>query len=152
MYTVLTSCDIVSKRNCVPSLQKSVSKRAAQNGVVTYASYFTPDTNIRQTAFEVGILDTLVAILAGLVIFPAVFSVGIEPDAGPSLVFITLPSVFSSMPLSQLWSSIFFLLLVIAALTSTISLHEATTAYLAEEWNLPRKHQMLAVYLLRSPI
>ncbi|MBO5686106.1 MAG: sodium-dependent transporter [Alistipes sp.] len=108
--------------------------------MITYASYFTPDTNIRQTAFEVGILDTLVAILAGLVIFPAVFSVGIEPNAGPSLVFITLPSVFSSLPLSQLWSSIFFLLLVIAALTSTISLHEAATAYLTEEWNLPRKH------------
>ena len=108
--------------------------------MITYASYFTPNTNIRQTAFEVGILDTLVAVLAGLVIFPAVFSVGIEPDAGPSLVFITLPSVFSSMPFSQLWSSIFFLLLVIAALTSTISLHEAATAYLNEEWNLSRKH------------
>ena len=108
--------------------------------MITYASYFTPSTNIRQTAFEVGILDTLVAFLAGLVIFPAVFSVGIKPDAGPSLVFITLPSVFSSMPLSQLWSSIFFLLLVIAALTSTISLHEAVTAYVTEEWNLPRKH------------
>ena len=59
--------------------------------MVTYASYFKPDTNLRHTALNVTILDTLVAILAGVVIFPAVFSVGIEPSSGPSLVFITLP-------------------------------------------------------------
>ena len=104
--------------------------------MVTYASYFKPDTNLRHTALNVTILDTLVAILAGVVIFPAVFSVGIEPSSGPSLVFITLPSIFNDMPLSMVWSSVFFLLLVVAALTSTISLHEVVTVYLHEEWHL----------------
>lgn len=108
--------------------------------MITYASYFTPKTRIMQTALHVTILDTIVALLAGLMIFPAVFSAGIEPDSGPSLVFITLPVIFSSMPMSVLWSTIFFLLLVIAALTSTISLHEAATAYLHEEWAMSRRN------------
>ena len=107
--------------------------------MVTYASYFKPDTNLRHTALNVTILDTLVAVLAGVVIFPAVFSVGIEPSSGPSLVFITLPGIFNSMPLSMVWSSVFFLLLVVAALTSTISLHEVITAYLHEEWHMSRR-------------
>ena len=79
------------------------------------------------------------AVLAGLVIFPAVFSVGIEPTAGPSLVFVTLPAIFNTLPLSMVWSTIFFLLLVIAALTSTISLHEVLTVYVQEEWRLSRR-------------
>lgn len=107
--------------------------------MVTYASYFKPDTNLRHTALSVTVLDTLVAILAGMVIFPAVFSAGIEPTSGPSLVFITLPGIFNTMPLSMVWSAVFFLLLVIAALTSTISLHEVITAYLHEEWHLSRR-------------
>lgn len=107
--------------------------------MVTYASYFTPETDIRHTALHVTLLDTAVALLAGLMIFPAVFSAGIEPDSGPSLVFITLPTIFGSLPLGGLWSAVFFLLLVIAALTSTISLHEACTAYLHEEWGLSRR-------------
>ena len=107
--------------------------------MITYGSYFTPKTRVQDTAIEVSAIDTMVAMLAGLMVFPAVFSAGIEPGAGPSLVFITLPSIFSSMPLSQLWSSLFFLLLVIAALTSTISLHEAITAYMHEEWKLTRR-------------
>lgn len=107
--------------------------------MVTYASYFKPDTNLRHTALNVTILDTLVAVLAGVVIFPAVFSAGIEPSSGPSLVFITLPGIFNGMPLSMVWSTVFFLLLVVAALTSTISLHEVITAYLHEEWHLSRR-------------
>ena len=107
--------------------------------MVTYASYFKPETNLRHTALNVTILDTLVAVLAGVVIFPAVFSVGIEPSSGPSLVFITLPSIFNGMPLSMVWSSVFFLLLVVAALTSTISLHEVITAYCHEEWHMSRR-------------
>ncbi len=107
--------------------------------MVTYASYFKPDTDLRHTALNVTILDTLVAVLAGVVIFPAVFSVGIAPSSGPSLVFITLPGIFNGMPLSMVWSSVFFLLLIVAALTSTISLHEVVTAYLHEEWHLSRR-------------
>ena len=107
--------------------------------MVTYASYFKPETDLGKTAFNVTLLDTLVAVLAGVVIFPAVFSVGIAPSSGPSLVFITLPGIFNGMPLSMVWSTVFFLLLVIAALTSTLSLHEVLTAYMQEEWGLNRR-------------
>ncbi len=107
--------------------------------MVTYASYFKPETDLGKTALNVTLLDTLVAVLAGVVIFPAVFSVGIAPSSGPSLVFITLPGIFNGMPLSMVWSAVFFLLLVIAALTSTLSLHEVLTAYMQEEWGLNRR-------------
>lgn len=107
--------------------------------MVTYASYFKPETDLGKTAFNVTLLDTLVAVLAGVVIFPAVFSVGIAPSSGPSLVFITLPGIFNGMPLSMVWSAVFFLLLVIAALTSTLSLHEVLTVYMQEEWGLNRR-------------
>ena len=107
--------------------------------LVTYASYFKDDTDMTRTALQVATIDTLVAIQAGLVIFPAVFSVGIAPTAGPSLVFVTLPAIFNTLPLSMVWSTIFFLLLVIAALTSTISLHEVLTVYVEEEWHVSRR-------------
>lgn len=111
----------------------------------TYASYFSKQTNLTRTAFSVGIIDTIVAILAGFIIFPATFSVGIQPDAGPSLIFITLPNVFqqafSGVPaLAYLFSVMFYVLLAVAALTSTISLHEVVTAYLHEEFKLTRTH------------
>ncbi len=106
--------------------------------MVTYASYFNRETDLKRTVLQVSLIDTGVAILAGLVIFPAVFSAGIAPEAGPSLVFITLPDIFNSMGHPALWSSIFFLLLAVAALTSTISLHETATLYLHEEWHLSR--------------
>ena len=109
----------------------------------TYASYFSKDTNLTRTAFSVGIIDTFVAVLAGFIIFPAAFSVGIQPDAGPSLIFITLPNVFqqafNGIPvLAYLFSVMFYVLLALAALTSTISLHEVVTAYLHEEFNFTR--------------
>ncbi len=107
--------------------------------IITYASYFSPKTKLLNTAISVTVLDTVVAVIAGLMIFPAVFSVGIEPTSGPSLVFITLPAVLNSMPLSALWSSVFFLLLIIAALTSTLSLFEVVTLYLIEEWKITRR-------------
>lgn len=110
----------------------------------TYASYFSKDTNLGKTALSVGLLDTVIAILAGLIIFPAAFSVGIKPDAGPSLIFITLPNVFqqafSGVPvLAYVFSLMFYLLLAVAALTSTISMHEVVTAYLHEEFKISRK-------------
>lgn len=110
----------------------------------TYASYFKKDTNLTKTALSVSLIDTLVAILAGFIIFPAAFSVGIQPDAGPSLIFITLPNVFQQafqgIPLlAYVFSVLFYVLLALAALTSTISLHEVSTAYLHEEFNLSRK-------------
>lgn len=109
----------------------------------TYASYFSKNTNLTRMAFSVGIIDTFVAVLAGFIIFPAAFSVGIQPDAGPSLIFITLPNVFqqafSGIPiLAYIFSVMFYVLLALAALTSTISLHEVVTAYLHEEFNFTR--------------
>lgn len=107
--------------------------------LITYSSYFSKTTNLQTTALQVTILDTLVAILAGVMIFPAVFSFGIAPTAGPELVFITLPNVFEQLPLGGLWSFVFFVLLALAALTSTISLHEVVTAYVHEEYHISRQ-------------
>jgi len=109
----------------------------------TYASYFGKNTNLTKTAFSVGIIDTVVAILAGFIIFPAAFSVGIQPDSGPSLIFITLPNVFqqafSGAPvLAYIFSVMFYILLAVAALTSTISMHEVVTAYLHEKFKMTR--------------
>ncbi len=113
--------------------------------MATYASYFNKETRLVQSAFSVCAIDSLVAILSGFIIFPAVFSVtGMTPDAGPGLVFITLPHVFStafaSMPvLGYVFSLMFYVLLFLAALTSTISLHEIATAFLIENYKLTRQ-------------
>ena len=109
----------------------------------TYASYFGKDTRLGHTAMSVGMIDTFVAILAGIIIFPAAFSVGINPGSGPSLIFITLPNVFqqafSGVPfLAMICAAAFYLLLALAALTSTISLHEVSTAFLHEKFGLVR--------------
>lgn len=109
----------------------------------TYASYFGKDTRLGATAMSVGVIDTLIAILAGLIIFPAAFSVGIQPDAGPSLIFITLPNVFQQAfggwpVLAYICAVAFYVLLAMAALTSTISLHEVPTAFLHEQFGFTR--------------
>ncbi len=106
--------------------------------MIIYASYFDKSTAIGRTALSVALIDTLVAVLAAVMIFPAVFSVGIRPGAGPSLVFITLPNILNSLSFSTVWSTIFFLLLALAALTSTISIHEVVTSYVHEQWHLSR--------------
>ena len=110
----------------------------------TYASYFTSDTKLLHSAGQIALLDTLIAILAGLMIFPAAASVGVSPDSGPSLIFITLPNVFQqafgSIPaVGYVIGVMFYALLVFAALTSTISMHEIGTAFFTEELQLPRR-------------
>jgi NSS family neurotransmitter:Na+ symporter len=112
--------------------------------MVVYASYFKPSNNLTGTAMSVSLLTLMVAVLAGLVIFPAVFSAGLEPTEGPSLIFITLPEIFKDMPFASLWSFIFFILLALAALSSTISFHEVLTTYFTEEFKLSRR---TSVYL-----
>ena len=109
----------------------------------TYASYFSSNTKLGATAVSVGVIDCLVAILAGLIIFPAAFAVGIEPDAGASLIFITLPNVFQQafgdIPvLAAICAVAFYILLAMAALTSAISLHEVPTAFLHEKFGFTR--------------
>ena len=123
----------------------------------TYASYFSRDTNLQASAVQIALLDTLIAILSGLMIFPAAASVGISPDSGPSLIFITLPNVFqqafAAMPaVGYVVSLMFFALLVFAALTSTISMHEIGTAFFTEEWNLPRRRSAWIITAVASII
>ena len=110
----------------------------------TYASYFSRQTRLVRSATQITVIDTLVAVLAGLVIFPAAFSVGINPDSGPSLVFITLPNVFNqafaAVPaVGYIVAIVFYALLSLAALTSLISLHEVSTAFFYEELHITRK-------------
>lgn len=114
----------------------------------TYASYFKKETNLLKSATQIALLDSAIAIMAGLMIFPAAFSVGVNPDSGPSLIFITLPNVFSqafeSMPIvGFIISILFYALLVFAALTSTISMHEIGTAFFHEELRLSRSKAAL---------
>lgn len=110
----------------------------------TYASYFSRRTNLAKSAIQIACIDTVIAILAGLIIFPAAFSVGVNPDSGPSLLFITLPNVFQeafgAMPVVvYIISVLFYALLSLAALTSTISMHEIGTAFFYEELHVSRK-------------
>lgn len=107
--------------------------------LITYGSYVKKDDNLTSTAFSVVIADTAIAILAGLVIFPAAFSFGVKPEAGMGLVFNTLPMLFNQMAGGYWFCLIFFVLLAIAALTSTISLLEVLVAYLSEELHLKRQ-------------
>ena len=121
----------------------------------TYASYFSKTTNLLRSAGQIVILDTVIAILSGLMIFPAAFSVGVSPDSGPSLIFITLPNVFRQafgfLPFAGFLISImFYALLVFAALTSTISMHEIGTAFFSEEYHLPRKKAAWIITVVTS--
>ena len=106
--------------------------------LITYGSYVKKEDNLTSTAFSVVIADTAIAILAGLVIFPAAFSFGVKPEAGMGLVFNTLPMLFNQITGGYWFCLIFFVLLAIAALTSTISLLEVLVAYLSEEMHLKR--------------
>ena len=121
----------------------------------TYASYFSKTTNLLRSAGQIVILDTVIAILSGLMIFPAASSVGVSPDSGPSLIFITLPNVFRQafgfLPFAGFLISImFYALLVFAALTSTISMHEIGTAFFSEEYHLPRKKAAWIITVVTS--
>ncbi|MEA4995702.1 MAG: sodium-dependent transporter, partial [Petrimonas sp.] len=123
--------------------------------MMTYASYFKDNTNLTATAVQVSVLDTLVALLAGMVIFPSAFALTANPDTivselvagGPGLLFITVPGLFNQMEGSMIWSAMFFLLLAIAALTSTISLMEVVTIYIQEEHKVSRKKGLLFVVI-----
>ncbi len=106
--------------------------------LVTYSSYFKDDTSLAKDAITVAGLDTLVAILSGVMIFPAVFSFGVEPTAGPRLIFEVLPGIFQQMTGGYFWALLFFLLVFFASLTSTISLSEIPITFLIEERNLTR--------------
>jgi len=107
--------------------------------LITYGSYVKKSDNLTTTALSVTLSDTLVAILAGIVIFPAAFSFGVKPTAGMGLVFNTIPMIFNQMTGGYIFCIIFFVLLAIAALTSTISLLEVVVAYISEELHIKRQ-------------
>lgn len=113
----------------------------------TYASYFDKSTPLAKSAVNVSIIDTVIAVMAGFIIFPSVFNIGMSPEdvgVGASLTFISLPNVFqqafgNGSLLAVAVSTMFYLLLFVAALTSAISLHEVATAYVSEEFHCSRK-------------
>ncbi len=111
--------------------------------MTTYGSYFTEDNNIIQTSAKVAFADTIVSLLAGIAIFPVVFTFRLEPGSGPGLLFNTIPLVFSRIPFGNILLIAFFLLTSIAATTAMLSIVEVPVAYMIEEKNYSRKKSVL---------
>ncbi len=123
--------------------QAAFSLSIGMGALITYASYFPKDTNLTSTAFQVSIADVFIAVLAGIAIFPAVFALGMQPDSGVGLIFMVLPNVFQQMTGGYYIAIAFFILLSIAAITSSISIMEVVVAYLAEEFSFSRRKATL---------
>ncbi|MCH9028503.1 MAG: sodium-dependent transporter [Bacteroidetes bacterium] len=117
--------------------------------MLTYGSYMSKKTSVPNSALQIVFLDTLIALIAGIAIFTSVFAVGLDPAAGPGLIFHTLPSVFIKMPGGYIFSILFFVLLTLAALTSSISLLQVVVSYFVDERGWQR-HK--AVIVLASVI
>ena len=115
---------------------------------ITFGSYAKTEAKVFKTMWPVPTLDTLVSLLTGLTIFPAVFAFGISMNAGPSLVFITFPKIFASIPFGAFFSLVFFALLLMAALTSSMSLMEVVVTFLCDQWKMTRKKAVIAYSLL----
>lgn len=116
--------------------------------LITYSSYFKDDSPLVKDAAIVAVLDTLVAVLSGVMIFPAVFSFGVEPTAGPRLIFEVLPGIFQQMSGGYFWALLFFLLVFFASLTSTISLSEIPITLMIEEHKMSRRRAIAWTALL----
>lgn len=123
--------------------------------ILTYGSYIDKTQNLGKLAVQIAVADTVIALMSGIVIFPAVFAFKMAPNVGPGLIFITLPAVFEQMPFGNIVSVLFFLLIAIAAITSTISLMEVSVAFIKETFNLDRKKATLgitvALFILAIP-
>ncbi|MFT5481667.1 MAG: NSS family neurotransmitter:Na+ symporter [Halieaceae bacterium] len=117
----------------------------AMAGMMIYGAYLPKSVSIGSSVVIVVIADTAVALLAGLVIFPAVFSYGLDPSGGPGLIFQTLPVAFAQMPGGHIFSVLFFLLLSVAAITSMVGLIEPMTAWLEEHKGFQRHKSAMAV-------
>ena len=116
--------------------------------IFTYASYVNKKESIIKMSAQTAIADTLFAILAGVAIMPAVFAFGLEPGQGPGLLFVTIPYIFSQLPLGSVLAVLFFFVLFVAAITSSISLLEVVVAYLIEEFKLKRRNAVITVVLV----
>ncbi|MDZ7623358.1 MAG: sodium-dependent transporter [Ignavibacteriaceae bacterium] len=123
--------------------------------MLTYGSYMSDENSVPAAALQIVILDTVVALIAGMAIFTAVFAVGLDPAAGPGLIFHTLPGVFVKMPGGYIFSILFFILLAIAALTSSISLLEVVVSYFVDEKKWKRHNAAIVlgiiIFLLGVP-
>ncbi|MFY9217426.1 MAG: sodium-dependent transporter [Tepidanaerobacteraceae bacterium] len=122
---------------------------------MTYASYLSDDENIPKMSLQVPLLDFLAAFLAGIIIIPSVFAFNLDPAAGPPLLFITMPFVFGNMPLGVLFGLMFFVLMLFAALSSSISMLEVNTSFLVDNYKIDRKKAALTagffIFLLGIP-
>ena len=120
-----------------------------------FGSYIGKDRRLFGETINVGILDTCVAFVAGLIIFPSAFAFGISPDAGPNLIFVTLPNVFNAMPGGRLWGALFFVFLFFAALSTVTAVFENILACWMDKWGMPRRKAVLAnlvlIFLLSLP-
>ncbi len=125
--------------------QAFFSLSLGMGAMVTYGSYLPKSSDLRLCGLSVAAFDTLIALLAGFMIFPAIFAMGKSPDQGPALVFHTLPDIFAEMPLGGLVSIVFFVLLAIAALTSTVSLLEVVVSYFVDERGWSRKRAVWTI-------
>lgn len=125
--------------------QAFFSLSLGMGAMLTYGSYLSEKENLTSATLIVVLFDTLIALLVGMVIFPAVFAMGLEPAQGPGLVFSVLPAVFAGMPFGTVVSSVFFVLLAIAAVTSGISLLEVVVAYFIDQLGWSRKKAVLLV-------
>jgi NSS family neurotransmitter:Na+ symporter len=125
--------------------QALFSLSLGMGAMITYGSYLPSHQRVPLSAFQVALFDTLVALLAGLVIFPILFSMGLNPAGGPGLVFVVLPTIFGKMPLGWLFGTLFFVLLALAALTSTISLLEVPVAFFVDEKGWSRRRAVLSM-------
>lgn len=132
--------------------QAAFSLSIGMGALITYGSYIQKNNNLTQTAVQVSVADTLIAVLAGVMIFPVVFALNMNPQAGPGLVFQVLPELFMKMPGGYFFSILFFILLAVAALTSTVSVLEVVVAYASEELKISRKkatiYSALAIWLV----
>jgi neurotransmitter:Na+ symporter, NSS family len=135
--------------------QALFSLSLGMGAMITYGSYLQKKENLVAAGFAVAGFDTFIAMLSGLIIFPALFSAGAEPDAGPGLVFVVLPTIFDTLPAGYVFSVAFYGLLAIAALTSTISLLEVVVAYFVDERDWSREKAVWTIaggcFLLAVP-
>jgi len=125
--------------------QAFYSLSLGMGAMITYGSYLPRSSNLRLSGGAVALFDTGIAILAGFMIFPALFALGKDPSSGPTLIFEVLPEIFASMPLGTLVGSVFFVLLSIAALTSTVSLLEVPVSYFVDERRWSRSKSVWVV-------
>lgn len=115
--------------------------------MLTYSSYMSRKDSIGRSSLLIAVSDTMFALIASCAIMPAVFAFGLSPEAGPSLLFEVLPFIFSQMPLGGVVSIVFFVALLVAALTSSVSILEVGVAYLVEEKHISRKRAALVIFL-----